>query len=219
MTTLKDTLVETENTNRVLTEIDLDTILGVGPVARYGLVNKALKRGEIIKLRRGLYVMSDKYRQMKLSKFYLANRIVPNCYLSLESALSLHGWIPEQVTTINCVYAGARNKTFHNVFGDFIFYPLRVHEYEFFTGIDRVVAVQGQPFLLASPLRALADYVYIKKLDHLNLDYLVNSMRIELENITQIGVEQFEQLKKVFYSRRVLQFLISLEDELKKYGN
>src|SRR5579862_1930718 len=103
MTTLKDTIIEAGFTDHILTDTDLNNLLDSTSAARYGMLNKALKKQELIKIRRGLYLLADKYRHKKMSKLFLASRIVPHSYISLESALSYHGWIPERVTTVTSV--------------------------------------------------------------------------------------------------------------------
>ncbi|EKD55115.1 MAG: hypothetical protein ACD_60C00025G0012 [uncultured bacterium] len=216
MTTLKDKIIEVNFADHILTDVDLHGLLGGTPAARYGMVNKALKKGEIIKVRRGLYLLADQYRHKKLSKFFLASRIVPHSYISLESALSYHGFIPERVTTVTSVLALGRTKKFATPFGEFVFYQLPVNEYEFLTGVTRVEEIKGEPFLLASPLRALADHIYVRKTDWQSIDYLTSSLRIDIEQLMKIESNDFIEIKKVYRSKRVLHFLDSLKQELKK---
>jgi hypothetical protein len=216
MTTLKDKIIEAGFTDHILTDVDINNLSDGTPAARYGMVNKALKKEELIKIRRGLYVLSEKYRNNKLSKFFLASRIAPHSYISLESALSYYGWIPERVSTVTSVLALGRTKKFTTPFGEFAFCHLPVNEYEFLTNITRVEDIKGEPFLIASPLRALMDLVYVKKIDWEGLKFLTNSLRIELEQLMQIDPNDFIEIKKVYRSTRVLDFLDNLKEELKK---
>jgi len=218
MTQFKDKILEAYFADRILTDVDLHGLLDKTAAARYGMVNKALQKGEIIKIRRGLYMLVDKYRHKKLSKYFLASRIVPHSYISLESALSYHGWIPERVTTVTSILAMGRTKKFITPLGEFVFYQLPVNDYEFLTGVRRVEEIKDQPFFIASPLRALADYIYIKKMDWKNLKSLTNGLRIELEQIMEIDIDDFIEIKNVYRSRRVLYYLDCLKQELKKYG-
>ena len=216
MSTLKDKITEAGFADYVLSDVDLNGLLDGTAAARYGMVNKALKKEELIKIRRGLYLLAKKYRHKKLSKFFLASRIVPHSYISLESALSYHGLIPERVTTVTSVLARGRTKKFTTPFGEFVFYQLPVKEYEFLMGVNRIEEIKGEPFLLASPLRALADYVYVKKIDWQGLSYLTSSLRIDIEQLMQIDSGHFFEIKKVYRSKRVLGFLDSLKKELRK---
>jgi predicted transcriptional regulator of viral defense system len=216
MTTLKDKIIEAGFADHILTDVDLNYLSNGTPAARYGMVNKALKKEELIKIRRGLYLLAVKYRHKKLSKFFLASRIAPHSYLSFESALSYYGWIPERVSTVTSVLARGRTKQFTTPFGEFVFYHLPVNEYEFLTGVIRVEEIKGEPFLLASPLRALADMVYVKKINWEGLELLTKSLRIDIEQLMQINSDHFLEIKKVYRSTRVLQFLDNLKKELKK---
>ena len=64
---------------------------------RYGLVRRAIASGEIIHIRRGLYCLSSKYQKKGMNPYALAQQVYGPSYVSLESALSWHGWIPEAV--------------------------------------------------------------------------------------------------------------------------
>ena len=65
MQTITEKIIEADFKNHIFTEIDLTRLLP-GTIARhYGLVNKALKKGELIRLRRGLYIIASKYREKK----------------------------------------------------------------------------------------------------------------------------------------------------------
>ncbi|HVE43996.1 MAG TPA: hypothetical protein VNC84_02520 [Gammaproteobacteria bacterium] len=216
MTTLKDKLTEAGLTDRIITDVDLSNLLDGTQASRYALINKALSKREIIRLRRGLYLLAEKYRHQKLSQLFLATRIAPNSYISMESALSYHGWIPEKVTTVTNVLAIGRTKKFTTPFGEFIFYRLPINEYEFLTGVTRVEEIKNQPFLLACPLRALCDYVYLRKIDWQGIDYLTKGLRIDMENLMKLKSADFDETKNVYQSKRTLRFLDNLKKELKK---
>ena len=172
MTTIKDKIIEAGFTDHILTNTDLNNLFDGTSASRYGMVNKALKKEELIKIRRGLYLLADKYRHKKLSKFFLASRIAAHSYISIESALSYHGWIPERVSTVTSVLALGRSKKFTTPFGEFAFCHIPVKEYEFLTGVIRIEEIKGEPFLLASPLRALTDLVYVKRIGWEGLKFL-----------------------------------------------
>ncbi|MCK4608315.1 MAG: hypothetical protein KAT71_02430 [Gammaproteobacteria bacterium] len=200
--------------DNILTKANLDHLFGKTAASRYGLINKMLKKGELIKLRRGLYILATKYRHTQISKFHLASRIMPHSYVSLESALSYHGWIPEKVVLTTSVTANTRPRSFQTLFGEFAYYYIPINSYEFLTSVSRS-EIANQPFLVASPLRALADHVYVRKPTGQGLDFLFNSLRIEEEQIKKINTTELEMVKKVYRSKRVLDFLSNLIRELK----
>ena len=82
----------------VFTDRDIaQLILRGSKDSRYGLIKRALKKSEIIRIRRGLYCLAKKYERRPLNLFSIAQLIYGPSYVSLESALSYHGWVPEGV--------------------------------------------------------------------------------------------------------------------------
>ena len=57
------------------------------------------QEGKIIRLKRGMYVVSPDANKQLLSIELIANHIYGPSYVSMESALRYHGLIPEQVYT------------------------------------------------------------------------------------------------------------------------
>ena len=55
---------------------DLANLYGGTAARRYGLVNKAIKRKELLPLRRGLYMLAS--QQGEISSYYIANIILLN---------------------------------------------------------------------------------------------------------------------------------------------
>lgn len=197
----------------VFTDIDLATLFNKSAQSRYGLVNKALKKGELIRLRRGLYMLNPKLQQTHFSKFYIASKMIPHSYVSLESALAYHGWIPEHVPDIYSFTNARRTLSASSPLGVFLFYQAPIRRYEFFSGVSRELQDE-KPFLMASPLRALADLVYLRKLKNCNRDYLVNSLRIDEEQLNTLTWQDFKKIRAIYESARVLKFLDNLEKEL-----
>lgn len=214
MAALTEKILEIGFNNQVLTDGDLAQLLNTTQASRYGLVNKALKDKQLVRIRRGLYLLAPQYRQQKLSKFFLAARIVPHSYVSLESALAFHGWIPEYVPAVSSIIVHGRTRTFETPFGVFSYYSIPSRDYEFLTGVSREEEVNGKPYFLASPLRALTDYIYLRKIKWTNLEYLTHGLRIDIEQLNTLSSKDFLIIKKVYRTARVLYFLDCLQKEL-----
>lgn len=208
-------IVEQNWKGAVFKDWSFGTLVGGTPARRYGLLNKALKKGEITHLSRGIYILSQKYHTRPVSKFFIASRMVPSSFVSFESALSFHGWIPEAVRIVMSTISGGRSRTFETALGEFEYIKIPVNQYEFLSGVFRE-ELEGQPFLMASPLRALADYVYLRHIEGAKLDFILDSMRIEMESLESLNSEDFETLLPVYRSKRVLAFLTSLKEALGK---
>ena len=83
-----------------------------------GIVKRAIGAGEILHIRRGLYCLSAKYNRYGISRNVIANLVYGPSYISMETALSIHGWIPEAVHSVMSVSSG-RTKAFETPVGYF----------------------------------------------------------------------------------------------------
>ena len=211
MKLLADLIVEAKLADRIFNERQLGRILGGSDARRYGLVNRALKDGSLIRLRRGVYVLEKRYRSEAIHPFVVTQIFSPGSYVSLETALAYHGWIPEAVYTTASVTP--RRKTVIDEipnFGRFAFHPLAVHEYQFLTSMTREKFGALTAFI-AQPLRALMDLVALRKQNWAGLDWLTNGMRIEEEQLLSLTQQDFSALKSVYKHRAANEFLHSLE--------
>ncbi len=174
-----------------ITDADVAHLLGdPSPDSRYALVRRAMAAGEILRLRRGLYILAEPYRKNPVSLFALAARMYRPSYISLESALSAHGFIPEGVEAI-CSGSFRRARTFENPLGRFVYRPTPIST---LAGVRREEAASGQAFLLATPLRALADLAHDRRWKNAGLDFLVASLRIEPDLLREITPAELEVL-------------------------
>jgi len=215
MNVLVKNINDHEFTDRVFTETQLARILGGSDQRRYGLVNRALKTGEIMQIRRGLYILSEKFRNHTVHPFALAQALHPGSYVSLETALAYHGWIPESVFMTSSITPSRKSKEYnHSELGQFTFHPLALHPLGFLELVDRV-QIEGQTMLVASPLRAMMDLVCYRKIEWQNLAWIVTGLRIEYEQLSNILPQDFETLKAVYKHQRVKQFITCLQEALR----
>src|SRR5690554_8161488 len=68
------------------------------------------KSDQLIRLKKGLYVVAPDYSKMEISRELIANHLYGPSYLSLESALSYYGLIPERVYNVRSVTAKRARK-------------------------------------------------------------------------------------------------------------
>lgn len=180
--------------------------------SRSGLVKRAVAKGEIIHICRGHYCLAPKYQKKNVNLYALAQHIYGPSYISLESALSLHGWIPEAVYTLTSV-SFKKSKEITTPLGLFTYN--RVPQKTFFDNVLRRTDPAGNIFFAASPLKALADYVYVHKKDWTGLDPVIKSLRIEQEEFGSVTEEEINSLIGNYNSRRVCNFLNTLKKDLK----
>ncbi|MDA3950010.1 MAG: type IV toxin-antitoxin system AbiEi family antitoxin domain-containing protein [Spirochaeta sp.] len=178
---------------------------------RYGLVKRAVAAGEIIRIRRGLYCLAPAYRTTPLDLFALAQYIYGPSYVSLESALSHHGWIPEAVYTITSTCVG-ESRTFRTPVGTFSF--TRVPQRVFYAAVSRETGdASGDVTLIARPIKALADYIYAYRKEWSTPEPALRSLRIDPEDIASIPMEDMEETMASYRSKRVDRFLSALRTE------
>ncbi len=60
-------------------------------------ITEWVAKGYILVLKRGIYMLSEEFRVTRCSNYFLANQLYTPSYVSLESALSYYGLIPEAV--------------------------------------------------------------------------------------------------------------------------
>ena len=211
MQTMTRYLTQSGLAERIVDERQLDRLVSGSAQRRYSLVNRALKAGELIRVRRGLYVLADDWRHAPVHPFALAQRIEPGSYVSMESALYWHGWIPEAVQTITSMLPGRKRKDYrHERFGLYTYRPLAIRPGGFLEQVRRGQA-DGQTFLLAGPLRALLDLVCLKKSEWQGMDWLEQGLRIDREVWREVTGADLRALKEVYQHQRVQHFLHELE--------
>ena len=214
MQTLTETIFHSNLKNRIFTEVQLKHRLTGSSQSRYGLMHRALQAGEIKRIRRGLYTLNDTLRDVPCHPFGIAQALAPFSYISFETALGWHGWIPESVQVVASVVPG-RKKWFceHPDFGIFTFYPLALEKGYFLEGVTRQ-QVDKQTFLLAGPLRALFDLVCLRKMEWTGISQLVRGLRIEEDILYSVNSMVCEALKSVYKHRRTRHFIASLAKQL-----
>ena len=172
--------------------------------SRHGKIKRALASNEIQSVRRGLYCLARPYRRYPINVFALAQRVHGPSYVSMESALSYHGWIPEAVRV--CTNASLGNgKEFRTPLG--VFSYERVPQRVFYVGVERLDEGEHGITFMATPAKALADYYYVRRPSWTTIHDAVGSLRIEPEDLGEVSAEEIDELAANYRNRRVLAFL------------
>lgn len=214
MQTLTKELIGARLVNRIITDVQLARILSGSEQRRYHLVNRAMKVGELVRLRRGSYLLASEYRDYPAHPFALAQVFVSGSYVSFETALSHHGWIPEAVySTASVTPESKRRAIDHVVFGQFTFYPLAIKEGRFLELVSHQ-QITKQSMLVAEPIRALMDLVCLRKKKWQGIEWLIEGMRIDYEQLREVTGADIRTLVDTYKHRRVREFLQALSREL-----
>ena len=196
----------------VISGQDLATLLPEGDNKRKALIKRAVASGDLVRIRRGLYCLAPMYQKTHLGPYSLAQHIYGPSYISLESALRWHNWIPEAIYSYTSV-SFKNSKDFNTPTG--LFSYRRVPQKTFYAGVSRQTDDNGGVILIASPLKALADYVYVHNCDWAGLEPVVESLRVEMDELECLTSAEFDVITGNYNSRRVQHFCKGLRKGLK----
>jgi len=179
--------------------------------SRYGIIKRATKEGYIIQIRRDLYLIKNA-NQPTLNSFQIAPVIYGPSYVSFESALSYHGWIPEAVRTTTCATV-KRAKKFETPLGIYSYEHIPIRAFQF--GVEQHVSRHGVTSFIASPIKALADLIYARKRFWTTVEGLSEDLRIEIEYLEKSDRNLIEGLIMSYPSARVKKMLQIIQERLR----
>jgi hypothetical protein len=114
------------------------------------------QEGRIIRLKRGVYVLSPSISHQSLSKELMANHLYGPSYVSMQSALAGYGLIPERVFT-QISMTTKRSRRFSTPLGNFDYVGI-LADY-FSIGVRQEIVNNEYAFLIATPEKALCDLI------------------------------------------------------------
>lgn len=155
-------------------------------------IYKLLREGLITSVKKGLYVAGPRLNSGKPEPLLLANHMLGPSYVSLETALAHHNFIPERVYEVASVTTKA-SRTFRTAVGTFTYTRISLPYYAF--GIKRVMLEQNQYALVATPAKAICDKVIttsglLFRSKKSALDFLVENMRIDEDKLKEIDTNE-----------------------------
>ena len=112
--------------------------------------------GYIVSLRQGWYAFAD-YLQQPDHARYFAGKIYAPSYISLHTALSFYGIIPEAVVEITSVTT-QKTCRYENAFGQFSYQTIRPR---LFWGFEPKTMRDGKQYMMATPEKAIIDLLYL----------------------------------------------------------
>ena len=161
-------------------------------------ITQMLKSEEIIRVKKGIYVFGPTHRNSLVSLEILANQIYGPSYVSLEYALSYYGLIPEYVAEITSVTT-KRKKEFKTPVGQFTYSPLPTSLYSAGFTLEQV-APYGLA-LIATPEKALADLLYVRKFQATSMaeltDLLFDNLRLAEGMVERLRIGILEDILKM----------------------
>ncbi len=162
-----------------------------------------LKSNEIIRVKKGIYVFGEKWRQRPYSLEVLANLIYGPSYISFEYALAYYNLIPEGVTRVTSA-SNKRSKLFSTPVGEFVYHFVPLEKYPF--GITWKAVDACTHFLIATQEKALADYIArlrpFENKENL-FEYLVDGVRIDPTDLFKLRQKQLVEIAKAYQNINV----------------
>ena len=136
------------------------------------------KSGLVSSLRKNLYELTFP-QPYGLPDMHLANKIYAPSYVSLETALSHYGMVPEVSMAVTSITAKPTRR-FKNSHGLFIYRSVQTKAFCGYTIEDH----NGFPVLIAEPEKALVDYYYFKTLRGAAFD--IGEARLDQKKISRL---------------------------------
>jgi hypothetical protein len=188
-------------------EFDYQTLLGAlkGYARPRDRITTLLRKGVIIRVKKGLYVFGEHERRRPYSREILANLIYGPSYISLEYALWHYGLIPERVEAVTSVTVG-RSRKFSTPLGLFAYRMIPMAAFR--AGMDQMEMEDGRSYLIAVPEKALADKlradrVSIRSQRELQ-SWLFDDLRMDPAAIRDMQPARLEAYAGRYRSRKVL---------------
>ena len=178
------------------------------PIKKLMLMEQA---GELIRLKRGLYVVSPEISGKKISLGLIANHLYTHSYVSMQTALREYGLIPERVMTVKSMTMG-RSKVYETPLGSFVYQQCNVDYFRI--GVTMRMEA-GVSYLIATPEKALCDWVVTTA--QLNLrsvkqtkDFLEEDIRLDMDALKQMNPGVFRQCAEAGKKKTSLLYIAKL---------
>jgi predicted transcriptional regulator of viral defense system len=131
---------------------EFERIFDVSQSAAQKFIHNYTQKNFFTKIRNGLYALSEKRPNL----YFVANKVYAPSYVSLETALSYYGIIPETIYSITSVTTKAKRE--FEVFGmSFTYTRIKREAFQGYTTQKK----DDKTFFIAEPEKALADYLYL----------------------------------------------------------
>ena len=167
------------------------------------------RKGRLLKLRNQYYAFPECLSMPDFAR-YVANRIYAPSYISLHSALSFYGMIPEEVVQITSVTT-LKTARFQNDIGTFHYQNVKTPLY---FGYEIKTTPNGRGILFASPEKALLDLLYLNPYYKTEQD--MEELRLDEDFMqSEFNLERFSDYLARFGSKTLEQRVRRL---LKVYG-
>lgn len=169
------------------------------------------KSGEIIRLRRNLYIINADASGKNTDARLCANHLYGPSYVSLQWAMAFYGMIPEKVFMMTSITT-KRSRLTETPIGSFSYMQVPV---SYFPIGVKSIEENGVSFLMASREKALCDTImYDNFVSHQSIKslaaYLEDDMRLDMDILMKLDTTIIEDCAKAGRKSRILYNLIKI---------
>jgi len=180
-----------EKNQNIFTPFDFSRIFATSAISAHKFLERYTKKGVFQRAKKGLYIF--KFDPAK--EIVFANRIYSPSYVSLETAMSYYHLIPESIYPMTSVTTKS-TREFEAAGRSFEYHKIKK---EAFTGYSPI-SFEGEIGLMATPEKALVDYLYFVSLGKKRFND-----RLDIRKINLAEAKKFARL----YARKGLNKLIN----------
>ncbi len=166
-------------------------------------LSRWVKDGRLLKLHKGIYTLAEPYRKIKPELFSIANSMKAHSYVSLQSALSWHGLIPEFVPATTSITT-TRPQSIETPFGRFEY---RHISKKLFWGYLKFELSNKQQAFIATAEKALLDLVYLTA----GGDQMEFLKELRLQNLTRLKRDTLNEYAKKSDSPKLKRAVLNIE--------
>jgi len=172
-----------------------------------------IKKGYIWQLKRGIYTLNNDDRSCELTDYVLSNALCSPSYISLESALSFYGIIPEGVYAITALTT-KKTQQYNNPKGQFLYRHIKNTA---FSGYTRHEDSAGNYYMIALKEKAIVDFLYFKmrEIKSYSEDIFEHSFRFQ--NLEDIDVKQLLWYTSLYNKKKLSGLLQTLIKYMEKH--
>lgn len=179
-------------------------------------ISELIKSGELIPLKKGLYIAGVRTDLTAPEPFLIANHLWGPSYVSLESAMSYWGIIPERVYEVSSITIKS-SKKYKTPIGRFSYRSIPAPYYSF--GIKSIELATGQLALIASPEKALCDKIITTsglslRSPSQTRNFLLDDLRIDPQWLRKFNLKEMKSWIEDAPKKQSLRMLIKTLEKL-----
>lgn len=179
-------------------------------------IAELIKKGELISIRRGLYIPGRESYLAAPSPLLIANQLRGPSYVSFESAFAFWNMIPERVFEITSATLKT-SKKYETAIGRFNYFHLPSPYYSF--GIKSIRLSENQTVLIASPEKAICDKIVLTsgiqlRSKNQTKKLLLEDLRLELSFLQNLDLKSIHSWIKESPKKSSLDILLKTLIEL-----